>query len=60
VINRFLHWLTHITGSNEGRVATWQEGDKIMVGFECTGCGKIDPKSVHSIFIKKESEIIYE
>lgn len=51
------HWLAHLTGQYEGRVVTYREDGYIYVGFECSKCKKIDPKSLDKI---KESEIIHD
>jgi hypothetical protein len=55
MINRISHWFAHLFGWNEGKVVTWIEDKQIFVGFECSGCGKIDPDSVDKI---NESEVI--
>ena len=56
MINRFLHWITHLLKRNTGKVVTWQEDGYIFVGFKCD-CGKIDPDSVDKII---ESDVINE
>lgn len=40
-MKRFFHWLAHITKYNEGRVITWWDEEKLMVGFQCDGCGEV-------------------
>jgi len=60
MINRFSHWLSHLFRNEEGKVVTWREGDKIFVGFECSTCKVIDPKSIMCCNVKPESEIINE
>lgn len=37
-----LHRLAHLFGVNSGRVHSWHEGEKIMVGFRCEGCNTIE------------------
>ena len=59
MVIKFLHWLAHLTGSNEGRIATWLENGQVMVGFQCTKCGIIEPKTIVQCKIK-EVEINHE
>jgi len=43
VLIRWLwHLIAHLTGWNYGHVVTWHEGDKLMVGFKCDGCGFVE------------------
>jgi hypothetical protein len=51
------HWLAHLTGQNLGKVVTYRENGYIYVGFECSKCKKIDPKTLEKI---EESEIIHD
>lgn len=51
IINRFLHFLSHLFETNTGKVVSWVEDDFVYVGFECDGCKKIDPKSVDKVEI---------
>ena len=51
----FLHRLSHLFKTNSGKVATWQDDDFIYVGFECSVCKQIDPKTINKI----ESKVIY-
>ena len=37
-----IHRLAHLLGWNFGKVETWWEGNKLMVGFRCAGCGKLE------------------
>lgn len=39
------HGIAHIFGLNYGRVYSWLDEGKIMVGFRCDDCDRID--SVH-------------
>jgi len=55
MLNKISHWFAHIFGWNEGKVITWLEDNKIYIGFQCSGCGKIAESSVDKI---NESEII--
>ena len=43
---KFFHWLLHITGLNHGIIESWDDGDRIMVGFRCT-CGEL--MGVHEV-----------
>ena len=49
MFDKFKHWLTHLFGNNSGRVVTWSEGDDICVGFECSGCGEVDTKTIDRV-----------
>ena len=40
-MKRLIHWLAHKFGRNTGEVVTWWQGDKLMVGFRCGGCGEV-------------------
>jgi hypothetical protein len=46
IMRRICHRLTHTLGTNTGQVETWWEPDpcsgKLMVGFRCDGCGKLE------------------
>jgi hypothetical protein len=55
VIEKLLHWISHLRGTNTGKVISWNEEGYIKVGFECSTCGKIDPKSIEKI---NESELL--
>jgi hypothetical protein len=55
VIEKLLHLISHLRGTNVGKVASWNEGGYICVGFECSTCGKIDPKSIEKL---NESELL--
>lgn len=48
-MQKFIHWIAHLFGWNTGKVATWMEDDMICVGFECEGCGEIDPKTIDKV-----------
>ena len=50
-----LHRISHLLGTNVGKVASWNEDGYIKIGFECSGCGKIDPKSIEKL---NESELL--
>lgn len=53
MIKKLIHWLSHLTGRNEGKVVTWSDGELIYVGFECSGCGIIDKSSIDKIEMDK-------
>jgi hypothetical protein len=36
------HLLAHMLGNNAGRVTTWRESGRLMVGIQCKTCGKVD------------------
>lgn len=38
-MKKLLHWLAHKTENNTGKVVTWWHGDRLMVAFQCDGCG---------------------
>ena len=40
-MGRLTHWIAHKLGTNTGEVATWWDGDRLMIGFRCDGCGKV-------------------
>ena len=50
------HWLAHKTGRNTGHISTWWYGDKLMVGFLCHGCGKIEGE--HESFTTRDVDYI--
>ena len=35
-----LHKIAHLVGWNYGRADAFYDGDKLMMSFLCTGCGK--------------------
>lgn len=37
-----LHWLAHKVGWQYGTVVTRWENDKLIVGFRCDTCGKVE------------------
>ena len=45
MVRRLLHRIAHLLACNYGTVETWREPDcvdgKLMVGFRCSGCGKL-------------------
>lgn len=45
MLKRIIHALAHWTQWNQGHVITWWEPDcvtgKLMAGFKCSGCGKV-------------------
>lgn len=44
VLKRIRHRLAHLTGWNLGKVEVWWtrgEPKRLMVGFRCSGCGKL-------------------
>lgn len=53
MIKKFIHWFNHLTGSNEGKIVTWSDDEFIYVGFECSGCGIIDPSTVDKVELGK-------
>jgi len=42
---RILHFIAHLFKLNEGKVESWWEPNcvtgKLMIGFRCAGCGKL-------------------
>ena len=36
-----VHWIAHLFKSNEGRVISWTDRDRVFVAFKCTHCGKL-------------------
>lgn len=40
-MSRFLHWLQHKFGANHGTAECWWDGEVLMAGFKCAGCGKL-------------------
>lgn len=54
MIKKLLHWISHKTGTNTGRIASWQDDEYIYIGFECDFCKQIDQSTVNKI----ESEYI--
>lgn len=40
-MRRFLHWIAHRFGWNYGIVEARWQGHQLMVGFRCSGCGKL-------------------
>jgi hypothetical protein len=42
LMEKLLHFFTHWFGWNKGHVETWYEGDRLLVGFQCESCGKIE------------------
>lgn len=55
MLSKLYHWFEHLFGVNEGRIATWEDGGDICIGFECIKCGKIDPHLVDRI----KGDLIY-
>ena len=53
MIKKLLHKLSHLFGSNEGKIVTWSDDEFIYVGFECNGCGIIDKDSIDKIEFDK-------
>jgi hypothetical protein len=41
MMRKVFHWMAHVLGWNEGLVETWWEGSHLMVGFRCSGCGRL-------------------
>lgn len=37
-----LHKLAHLFGWNTGHAYSWWDGDRLMMGFKCHGCGSIE------------------
>lgn len=54
MLNGLKHFISHLFGTNTGKLATWEENDRIYLGFECDYCKKIDQSTVVNI----ESEYI--
>jgi hypothetical protein len=40
-VKMLLHWLVHRLDLNQGYVETWWDEGRLMVGFKCDGCGRI-------------------
>lgn len=40
-MGELLHRLAHLLGLTTGTVETWWDGNKLMVGFKCSGCGLV-------------------
>ena len=40
-MSRLLHKLAHFFGWNTGDVYVFWHGERLMVGFKCDGCGKM-------------------
>ena len=38
---KFWHRITHLFGWNTGRVVSWWDDTRLMIGFRCDGCGDI-------------------
>lgn len=36
-----IHRIEHLLGWNTGHVETWHEGQTLVVGFRCDGCGEL-------------------
>lgn len=47
---RLVHRISHWLGWNTGTIETWWEGERLMVGFKCGGCGKL--QGIHESTIK--------
>lgn len=54
---RLIHKLSHFFKLNAGKVVTYKEDDFICVGFECSGCGILDPDIISKIPISHMFEI---
>ena len=46
---KLTHWIAHTFGWNTGEVATFWQGQKLMVGFRCHGCGELS--GVHESYV---------
>lgn len=46
-MKKILHKITHLLGWNYGNCESWWEDDKIIMGFRCSGCGKLS--GVHKV-----------
>lgn len=42
MVSAILHRVAHWLGLNYGRVETWHDEDRLLVGFRCTSCGRIE------------------
>lgn len=49
-----LHWIEHLFGWNTGVVYSWWDGDRLMIGFRCNGCGDI--QGVHESRIGRQHD----
>jgi len=36
-----IHWFAHLLNWNGGKVLIWSESGNDMIGFRCSGCGKM-------------------
>jgi hypothetical protein len=41
MIRRLFHLLAHLGGWNLGVPEVWTSGGRLLIGFRCTGCGKL-------------------
>lgn len=41
ILTILIHSIAHLLSWNYGICECWWEGDVLMTGFKCTGCGKI-------------------
>lgn len=57
MLNKFMHWLSHRLGINEGKIISWQENDNICIGFECSQCEEIDPSTVDRIPLNEMKQV---
>lgn len=40
-IRKIRHQIAHLFGLNYGHVESWYKEETLMIGFRCTGCGKL-------------------
>lgn len=59
-MRKFLHWIAHLLGWNEGKVVSWRDKDNIYIGFRCDGCETIDHKTINIIEMEMEDDSIIE
>lgn len=49
IFRRLIHKAAHSLGWNMGAVTTWTGAEGVFVGFQCSGCGKLQ----HAVCIEK-------
>ena len=59
-MKKFLHWVSHKLGWNEGKVVSWRDNNKIYIGFRCDYCETIDSKTINIIEMDVEDDSIIE
>lgn len=54
-IRHWLHRAAHALGWQHGIVTVWSEGSRVMVGFRCNTCGRVD--GTHPALFTAEQEV---